>query len=118
MDVHVVTVPDVWQLPDDPARLEVAAARMRRRAAELEATGALLRHGQRSLNQLLERIEVPMAWEPGRLTFYPTDPRDLAAIEAARRAAAEIHAALRRATNPPPSNAPTQELPILRPRRS
>ena len=92
-----VTVDDVWHLPEDPADLEEAAARLRARADELEAASALVRRGRRALAQLLDWIEVPMTWHPGHLTFFPRDAHDLAAIGAARDAAVEIHAAVHEA---------------------
>jgi hypothetical protein len=97
MSERALTVDDVWHLSDDPTDLDHAAATLRARAAELEAASALVRRGQHALGQLLDWIEVPMTWHPGRLTFFPRDGHDLAAITAAQEAAAEIHAAVSRA---------------------
>lgn len=97
MGERVLTVDDVWHLTDDPTALERAAESLRARAAELEALSALVRRGQYALGQLLDWIEVPMTWHPGRLTFFPRDGHDLAAIAAAQEAAVEIHAAVRTA---------------------
>jgi len=97
MSERALTVDDVWHLSDDPTDLDHAAVALRARAAELEAAGALVRRGQQALGQLLDWIEVPMTWHPGRLTFFPRDGHDLAAIAAAQEAAAEIHATVRSA---------------------
>ena len=95
MGIRFLTVDDIWHLSDDATHLEDAAAVLRARAAELEAAGAIVRRGQHALGRLLDWIEVPMTWHPGRLTFFPRDGADLTAIATAREAAEEIHAAVR-----------------------
>ncbi|MEV6927716.1 hypothetical protein AB0M46_24885 [Dactylosporangium sp. NPDC051485] len=76
------TVDDLWRVP-------AAVARRAGRAA-LDA--------QRALSAILERLEVPvLLCDDGRLTFFPHDPADVAAIRAAQTAARTIHAHLRAA---------------------
>jgi hypothetical protein len=90
-----LTVHDVWRLRGDPARLSGAAAALRHLAAELDAAAGLLRRGQEGLGQVLERLDVPAVYAHGSVTFYPHDEHDVAAVRAAVRCAAAIHAALR-----------------------
>jgi hypothetical protein len=73
------TVDDLWRVP-------AAVARRAGRAA-LDA--------QRALTAILERVEVPVVLrDDGRLTFFPHDPADVAAIRAAQAAARTVHAHL------------------------
>jgi hypothetical protein len=89
-----VTVDDVWTLRGDPARLDDAAAALRSLAAEFDAAARLLRRGQAGLGQMLDRLDVPVMWRPGAVTFFPHDDADVAAIGAAMRAAEAIRAAV------------------------
>ncbi|WP_432977941.1 hypothetical protein [Dactylosporangium sp. CA-233914] len=74
-----MTVDDLWSLPAS------AACRAGRVASD----------AQRTLAAILERIEVPVLLrDDGRLTFFPHDPADLAAIRAAQAAARAVHAHL------------------------
>ncbi|MGI5236920.1 hypothetical protein [Dactylosporangium sp. CA-139066] len=73
------TVDDLWHVP-------VPVARRAGRAAP---------DAQRALAAILERIEVPTVLrDDGRLTFFPHDPADVAAIRAAQSAARAVHAHL------------------------
>ena len=85
---------DVWRLRGDPTRLAGAAAALRDLAAEFDALAGALRRGQAGLGQVLERLEVPAVWERGRVTFFPHDQHDVAAVEAAMHCATAIHAAV------------------------
>ena len=98
------TVDDVWRVRGDWRGLRAAAKRLRSGAAGPDSSAvvaalvdaaAALRHGQELLSAVLERVEVPMTWHPGgRLTFFPHDAADLAAIRAAQATARDIHARL------------------------
>ncbi len=90
------TVHDVWHLRGDPARLASAAEALRDLAEELDAAAGLLRRGQAGLGQVLERLDVPAVYERGRVTFFPHDEEDVAAVETAVRCACAIHAAVAR----------------------
>ncbi|GAA4250768.1 hypothetical protein [Dactylosporangium darangshiense] len=73
------TVDDLWRVP-------AALARRAGRAAS---------DAQRALTAILERTEVPVVLrDDGRLTFFPHDPADVAAVRAAQYAARAVHAHL------------------------
>ncbi|GGM41835.1 hypothetical protein ACFFX1_12425 [Dactylosporangium sucinum] len=75
------TVDDVWRVP------AVAGGTGEVRAA--------LRSAQATLTAILERVEVPVVWrDDGRLTFFPHDAAELAAVRAAVDAARAVHAHL------------------------
>ncbi|WP_433209506.1 hypothetical protein ACQP00_45285 [Dactylosporangium sp. CS-047395] len=80
------TVEDLWRVPAQVVRRASRAA--------LDA--------QWTLSAILERVEVPVVLrEDGRLTFFPHDPDDVAAIEAAQGAARAVHAHLAGVLGPP-----------------
>jgi hypothetical protein len=96
-----ITVEDVWRVHGDWRAMREVALRLReqdgRRAAAdaLRRSSAALRHGQELLGAILDRVDVPMTLhDDGRLTFYPADAEDLAALRRAELAAREIQAAL------------------------
>ncbi|GAA2326912.1 hypothetical protein GCM10010170_002180 [Dactylosporangium salmoneum] len=76
------TVDDLWRVP----------------AAVVRRAGRAALDAQRALSAILERLEVPVLLrDDGRLTFFPHDPADVAAIRAAQTAARTIHAHLQAA---------------------
>ncbi len=94
-----ITVDDVWRVRGDWRAMREAALRLReeRRTTSdaLRRSSAALRHGQELLGAILDRVDVPMTvHDDGRLTFYPADAEDLAALRRAELAAREIQAAL------------------------
>jgi hypothetical protein len=91
-----MTVPDVFELRADPARLAGAAAALRALAASLEAGAGALGHGRAGLDRLLDRVEVPSLYGAGTLTFFPHDEADFAGIDNALRAAVRLRHALAR----------------------
>lgn len=73
------TVDDAWRVP----------------AAVFRRAGRVALDAQRALTAILERLEVPVLLrEDGRLTFFPHDPSDVAAVRAAQAAARTVHAHL------------------------
>ena len=73
------TVDDVWHVPAPVAR----------------RAGRAAPDAQRALSAILERIEVPVVLrDDGRLTFFPHDRADVAAIRTAQCAARAVHAHL------------------------
>ena len=90
VDVEVpgaFTVDDVWRVP--------AAIRALSREQRPAALGRAREAAQSALTAILERVEVPMVWhDDGRLTFFPHDAADVAAVRAAEAAARTVHAHL------------------------
>jgi hypothetical protein len=76
------TVEDLWTLRSDSGS---AGGR----------TGVVGR-AQTALGQVLDRLDVPTSWHHGRLTFFPHDEGDVAAINTAMRAAIVIRAEVAR----------------------
>ncbi|WP_238006064.1 hypothetical protein KZZ52_52040 [Dactylosporangium sp. AC04546] len=75
------TVEDIWRVPAV--------------AAEGREVRAALRSAQRALTAILERVEVPVVLrDDGRLSFFPHDAAELAAVRAAVDAARAVHAHL------------------------
>jgi hypothetical protein len=73
------TVDDTWRVPAGVAR----------------RAGRAAREAQQALSAILERVEVPVLLrDDGRLTFFPHDPADVAAVRAAQTAARAVHAHL------------------------
>ena len=94
-----ITVDDVWRVRGDWRAMRAAARQLRderRQTAEaLQRAALALRHGQELLGAILDRVDVPMTMhDDGRLTFYPADDADVAALRRAKLAAREIQAAL------------------------
>jgi hypothetical protein len=73
------TVDDLWRVP----------------APVVRRAGRVALDAQWTLAAILERVEVPVVLrEDGRLTFFPHDSSDMAAIRAAQTAARAVHAHL------------------------
>ncbi|MET7392733.1 hypothetical protein ABZS66_04465 [Dactylosporangium sp. NPDC005572] len=76
------TVEDVWRVPAAPV-------------GEAREVRAALRSAQTALTAILERVEVHVVLrDDGRLTFFPHDADELAAVSAAVDAARAVHAHL------------------------